>query len=199
MFKKISKKNKIIMALLSSQFIALPIIMVACNNKGADKKTNHPTDTIDVRGNNFHASDVNREGSLIGEELTKRVNEVIENSTFKLTDLAKKEYSALGSQIEKDNYIKKLWENITKWFSDAKDQLNRYGFIPDTLKNPEFQKYMEVYIPNLEYFVGNHEVHCYFDYDESQRNIYYHYKIKCLDGRQNEGQGDVFLDLGQNH
>ncbi|AXE60943.1 hypothetical protein DA803_02505 [[Mycoplasma] phocae] len=190
MLKKNGKKTKILISLLATQFVALPIAMVACNN------TNKKTETTT---NNFDKSDVNREGSLIGDELREKVNDVIKNSSFTFTDLAKEEYNALNSPIKKDQYIKSLWEKITKWFASSKDHLDRFAFLPETLRNPEFRKYLNVNIPNLEYFVGNHEVHCYFDYDETQRNIYYHYKIKCLDGRQNEGQGDVFLNLGQDN
>ncbi|MDC8920303.1 hypothetical protein [Metamycoplasma hyosynoviae] len=176
-------------ALFSLPLIAIStsfLFSVSCKNPNADLFSDEKP-----------GEDVNRDEGLIGEELAQKVREVIENAAFKMTDFAKKEYQILKSSTQKDKYIQDLWEKIKVWFKDSKDSLGRYVFYAESLSHPDFSKYLDVYIPNLRYFAGNHIVYCYFDWNAEKRNIYYYFKIRCLDGKQTEGSGKVFLDLGK--
>ncbi|WP_427867526.1 hypothetical protein [Mycoplasmopsis arginini] len=187
--KNINKKRRINKFLFSLMPLAAGSILLSASCQ-QQKSTNEET-----KADEFIDPSVNRDNSLIGEELARRVSEVLQNVSFTFTDFAKNEYNQKANDIEKDNYIRDLWEKMTEWFSEHEEIDNRYNFFPEDLKNEEFNKYLNVYIPNLEYFAGNHEVHCYFAYDSETRNIYYYFKIKCLDGKQTEGSGTVYLAL----
>ncbi|WP_129694752.1 hypothetical protein V2E25_02980 [Mycoplasmopsis arginini] len=187
--KNINKKRRINKFLFSLMPLAAGTILLSASCQ-QQKSTNEKT-----KVDQFIDPSVNRDNSLIGEELARRVSEVLQNVSFTFTDFAKNEYNQKSNDIEKDNYIRDLWEKMTEWFSEHEGIDNRYNFLPEDLKNEEFNKYLNVYIPNLEYFAGNHEVHCYFAYDSETRNIYYYFKIKCLDGKQTEGSGTVYLAL----
>ncbi|WP_429980920.1 hypothetical protein, partial [Mycoplasmopsis bovis] len=77
------------------------------------KSTNEET-----KVDQFIDPSVNRDNSLIGEELARRVSEVLQNVSFTFTDFAKNEYNQKSNDIEKDNYIRDLWEKMTEWFSE---------------------------------------------------------------------------------
>ncbi|MBU4692306.1 hypothetical protein KQ875_01685 [Mycoplasma zalophi] len=181
------KKKFLLCAVVLSSIASVSLVTISCNN---EKKTSEPV----VNKNIINNDDVNRDEGLIGEELVQRVAEVKTNSTLTMSKEARQEYESL-SVIQKDKYIHNLWQKIREWFADYKIKgQEHYSFTPLTLQNSEFQKKLNVYIPNLEYFVGNHNVFCYFAFSEEKRDIYFYYKIKCLDGRQTEGSGEIFLN-----
>ncbi|WP_369085985.1 hypothetical protein AB5V95_00690 [Metamycoplasma spumans] len=181
------KKN--ILVALSSISITMPIIAISCS-----VKEKQDSDKNIVSENSLPTINSIDRG-LIGEELKARVAEVIQESTFSLTDKAKKEYESL-SKIERDEYILKLWEKIQNdWFNDNRDHLERPAFDAYTVNKDGFSEYLNIHIPNLFYFENNHEFHCYFGYNAETRNLFYYFKIKCLDGKQTEGDKFVYLDL----
>ncbi|TPR54115.1 hypothetical protein [Metamycoplasma neophronis] len=177
--------------------IALPFLAISCNakNNNNSNKTEFNINTKDeINTNNKFKEDVNRDNGLIGTELRAAVDNAIKNSTFTMTDFANNDYNSL-STIEKDEYVKTMWKNIQKWFKDTLDYAGRPTFYAETLDNPEFSKYFKIFIPDLSYFRNNHEFHCYFGYDPQKRDLFYYFKIKCLDGKQTEGHQTVYLQL----
>ncbi|MGX9394844.1 hypothetical protein ACWXVP_00380 [Mycoplasma sp. 1781] len=191
---KTFKKKKTILKLFLS---ATPVITGAILLTSCSQTTNKQEKDSGVQQSNSIDASINRDGSLIGEELRAKVNDTIANANFTMTDKARDEYSSLTDDIARDEYINGLWEKIIKWFSKNQnsDDKDRFFFTPEDLRNADFNEYIKVYIPNLEYFAGNHNVKCYFGYNSEKRNIFYFFKIKCLDGKQTEGHGFVDLTL----
>ncbi|BAP39424.1 hypothetical protein [Metamycoplasma canadense] len=161
-----------------------------------EKESKRDIDISLIKLKDVEDKSIDRDGSLIGEQLRLVVDHTIKNSSFDLSEEEKKEYNKLEDETKKDEYKRRLWKKIGKLFKKHLNKTTqRYNFSPSDLKNEEFKKYFNIYIPNLVYFAGNHEVHCYFGWDSQQRNIYYYFKIKCLDGRQTEGNATIFLNL----
>ncbi|WP_330463363.1 hypothetical protein [Metamycoplasma gateae] len=185
-----NKKNLFISSLLfvSSSTLGIALISSSCQSK------ENEIETLEKKQSERDIS-VDRDNALIGERLVQKVEEVIKNAKLSFNEVGLREFLEQEDDISKDRYISDLWEKITVWLSEHKGLNDRYHFFPEDLKNEELVKYLNIYIPNLEYFAGNHEVHCYFGYDSETRNIYYYFKIKCLDGKQTEGDGTVYLTL----